>query len=162
LLSLYGCWHGVCSWSPAIPGLVQTSTNLALVRQENGTITVGTSQRSSLESEKEFMAETVASVFRLAGARVEFGDGYPGWTPNPDSLVLKITRQSYKELFGQEPAVKAIHAGLECGLFLERYPGMDMISFGPTIRGAHTPEEKLDIPSTRKFWLLLTDVLKRI
>ena len=162
LLSLYGCWHGVYSWSPAIPGLVQTSTNLALVTQENGVITVGTSQRSSVETEKEHMAETVASVFRLAGARVEYGDAYPGWTPNPDSPVLQITRQSYKDLFGREPAVKAIHAGLECGLFLEQYPEMDMISFGPTIRGAHTPDEKLDIPSTRKFWMLLTDVLKKI
>ncbi len=162
LLSLYGCWHGVYSWSPAIAGLVQTSTNLALVQQEGGKVLVGTSQRSSLESEKEYMSETVASIFRLAGATVTFGDGYPGWTPNPESPVLRITRGSYQDLFGEEPAVKAIHAGLECGLFLEKYPEMDMISFGPTIRGAHTPEEKLNIPSTRKFWLLLTDVLRRI
>ncbi len=162
LLSLYACWHGVYSWSPAIPGLVQTSTNLALVQQEGGKVLVGTSQRSSLESEKDYMSETVASVFRLAGATVTFGDGYPGWTPNPDSRILSITRESYQSLFGEEPAVKAIHAGLECGLFLEQYPEMDMISFGPTIRGAHTPEEKLDIPSTRKFWMLLTDVLRRI
>ncbi len=162
LLSLYGCWHGVFSWSPAISGLVQTSTNLATVRQETGRVIVGTNQRSSLESEKEYISETVASVFRLAGAEVTYSDSYPGWTPNPDSPVLHITRESYKTLFGQDPAVKAIHAGLECGLFLEAYPEMDMISFGPTIRGAHTPEEKLNIPSTRKFWQLLTDVLKRI
>jgi dipeptidase D len=162
LLSLYSCWHGVYSWSPAIPGLVQTSTNLALVRQDGGKVIVETSQRSSLESEKEYMSETVASAFRLAGATVSFGDGYPGWTPNPESPILQITRESYQALFGEEPAVKAIHAGLECGLFLEQYPEMDMISFGPTIRGAHTPEEKLDIPSTRKFWQLLTEVLKRI
>ena len=162
LLSLYGCWHGVFSWSPAIPGLVQTSTNLATVRRETGRVIVGTNQRSSLESEKEYISETVASVFRLAGAEITYSDSYPGWTPNPDSPILHITRESYKTLFNREPAVKAIHAGLECGLFLEAYPEMDMISFGPTIRGAHTPEEKLNIPSTRKFWQLLTDVLKRM
>ncbi len=162
LLSLYGCWHGVYSWSRTIPGLVQTSTNLALVRVDGGKITVDTSQRSSLESEKKVMAETVASVFRLAGAEVSFGDDYPGWTPNPDSLILKITEESYRRLFRKDPAVKAIHAGLECGLFLEKYPDMDMISFGPTIRGAHTPEEKLDIESTRRFWKLLVDVLVNV
>ncbi len=162
LLSLYGCWHGVYSWSPAIPGLVQTSTNLATVNQKAGKVVVGTSQRSSLETEKTYISETVASVFRLAGAEITYGDGYPGWTPNPDSRVLQITRETYQTLFGEEPAVKAIHAGLECGLFLEAYPGMDMISIGPTIRGAHTPEEKLNIPSTRRFWQLLIEVLKRI
>ena len=162
LLSLYGCWHGVYSWSPTLPGLVQTSTNLATVQQDGGKVIVGTNQRSSLETEKEFISETVASVFRLAGAEISYSDSYPGWTPNPESRILHITRESYRTLFGQDPAVKAIHAGLECGLFLEAYPGMDMISFGPTIRGAHTPEEKLNIPSTRKFWQLLTDVLKRI
>ncbi len=162
LRALMGCWHGVYSWSPVIEGLVQTSTNLALVRQEGGRVVVGTSQRSSLESEKEVMAETVASVFRLAGAEIEYGDGYPGWTPNPDSHILQITKESYQQLFRTEPAVKAIHAGLECGLFLQQYPEMDMISFGPTIRGAHTPEERLHIPSTRKFWDLLVAVLRRI
>ncbi len=162
LLSLYGVWHGVYSWSQTIPGLVQTSSNLALVRFDAGKVIVDTSQRSSMESEKKVMAETVASVFRLAGAEITFGDEYPGWTPNPDSLIVNLTSKTYKELFGEEPAVKAIHAGLECGLFLEKYPGMDMISFGPTIRGAHTPEEKLDIESTRKFWKLLTEILSRI
>ncbi len=162
LLSLYGCWHGVYSWSKTIPGLVQTSTNLALVRMDAGKIVVDTSQRSSMESEKKVMAETVASVFRLAGAEITFGDEYPGWTPNPESLILHITEKAYRELFHEDPAVKAIHAGLECGLFLEKYPKMDMISFGPTIRGAHTPEERLDIQSTHKFWQLLVDVLKKI
>ncbi len=162
LRALMGCWHGVYSWSPAIEGLVQTSTNLATVHQEGGRITVGTSQRSSLETEKMVMATTVASVFRLAGAEVEHSDGYPGWTPNPDSRILRITRESYERLFHREPAVKAIHAGLECGLFLEQYPSMDMISFGPTIRGAHTPEERLHIPSTQRFWDLLVEVLKNV
>lgn len=162
LLSLYGCWHGVYSWSKTIPGLVQTSTNLALVRVDAGKIVVDTSQRSSLESEKKVMAETVASIFRLAGAEITFGDEYPGWTPNPESLILNITEKAYRELFHADPAVKAIHAGLECGLFLEKYPDMDMISFGPTIRGAHTPEEKLDLASTHRFWQLLVDVLKKI
>ena len=162
LLSLYGVWHGVYSWSQTIPGLVQTSSNLALVRFDAGKVIVDTSQRSSMESEKKVMAETVASVFRLAGAEVTFGDEYPGWTPNPDSPILRITSQSYKDLFQKDPAVKAIHAGLECGFFLEKYPGMDMISFGPTIKGAHTPEEKLDIESTRRFWKLLTEVLSKM
>ncbi len=162
LLSLYGCWHGVYSWSKTIPGLVQTSTNLALVKSNASQIRVETSQRSSVESEKKDMVETVASVFRLAGAEIAYGDGYPGWTPDPESLILDITKHAYKELFNREPAVKAIHAGLECGLFLEKYPRMDMISFGPTIRGAHTPGEKLDIESTQRFWELLISVLKRI
>ena len=162
LWSLYGCWHGVYAWSPTLPGLVQTSTNLATVHQDGGKVVVGTNQRSSVETEKMYISETVASVFRLAGAEISHDDNYPGWTPNPRSHILRITRESYRALFGKDPEVKAIHAGLECGLFLEAYPEMDMISFGPTIRGAHTPEEKLHIPSTRKFWQLLTEVLKRI
>jgi dipeptidase D len=104
----------------------------------------------------------VESVFLLAGAYTERSTGYPGWSPNPESPVLRIAREAYEELFHVQPQVKAIHAGLECGLFLEKYPTLDMVSFGPTIKGAHSPDERLDIASTAKFWSLLTAVLKQI
>jgi len=104
----------------------------------------------------------VESVFRLANANIQHSDGYPGWAPNTNSQILEITKASYSKLFKVEPVVRAIHAGLECGLFLEKYPYLDMISFGPTIKGAHSPDERLHIPSTLKFWELLLDVLKNI
>jgi len=162
LWSLYGCPHGVYAWSKDIPGLVETSTNLATVRTQENKITVGTSQRSSKESAKDDIATMVKSVFILAGAEVSHTDGYPGWTPNLDSEILNITVKTYKQLFGHEPRVRAIHAGLGCGLFLDKYPYLDMISIGPTIKGAHTPEEKLHIPSTQEFWTLILEVLKHI
>ncbi len=104
----------------------------------------------------------MASVFSLAGAKIEHSDGYPGWKPDTNSEILRITEISYKKLFNKKPIVRAIHAGLECGLFLEKYPGLDMISFGPTIRGVHSPEERLDITTTEKFWDLLIDVIQNI
>jgi dipeptidase D len=107
-------------------------------------------------------AEMVEAVMKLAGAVVIHSDGYPGWTPNPDSAVAKIAVNSYKRLFGTAPAVKSIHAGLECGLFLEKYPELDMVSFGPTIRGAHSPDERISIETVNKFWKLLVDVLENI
>lgn len=162
LNALYACPHGVLSWSQTIPGLVETSTNLAAVKFDEDRIKVTTSQRSSIESAKRNMSNMVESVFLLAGAYTERSMGYPGWNPNPDSPVLKITEQAYEDLFGQKPLVKAIHAGLECGLFLEKYPTMDMISFGPTIKGVHSPDERLSISSTVKFYSLLIEVLKRI
>lgn len=162
LNALYACPHGVLAWSQNIPGLVETSTNLAAVRFEDERIKITTSQRSSLKSAKKNMSNMVESVFLLAGAYTEKSTGYPGWNPNPDSPILHITREAFKDLFGQEPLVKAIHAGLECGLFLEKYPGLDMISFGPTIKGAHSPDERLDIVTVGKFWNLLCEVLKRI
>jgi dipeptidase D len=108
------------------------------------------------------MANMVESVFRLAGAKVDHSAGYPGWQPNTDSEIMKITRDAYKRLFNQDPEVKAIHAGLECGLFLQKYPYLDMISFGPTIKGAHTPEERINIETTKKFWDLLIEVIKNL
>ena len=162
LNALYACPHGVLSWSQTIPGLVETSTNLAAVKFEEDRIKVTTSQRSSIESAKQNMSNMVESVFLLAGAYTKKSTGYPGWNPNRDSPVLKITEKTYEDLFGQKPLVKAIHAGLECGLFLEKYPTMDMISFGPTIKGVHSPDERLSISSTVKFWKLLVEVLKRI
>jgi dipeptidase D len=104
----------------------------------------------------------VRSVFELAGAAVTHSDGYPGWTPNPDSKILETTAASYKKLFGIKPVVRSIHAGLECGLFLEKYPNLDMVSFGPTIKGAHSPDERLNIETTGKFWKHLVDVLESI
>jgi len=159
--SIYACWHGVYLMSAEMPGLVETSTNLASVKfTGDNKIKIETSQRSSVESAKYDMAQTVASVFKLAGAKVTHGDGYPGWKPNTNSEILKITETSYEKLFGEKPIVRAIHAGLECGLFLEKYPYLDMISFGPTIKGAHSPDERMNIPTVQKFWDLLVDVLK--
>ncbi len=163
LNALYACPHGVIAMSRQMPGLVETSTNLASVKfiQDNQ-ILVTTSQRSAIDSSKTDVASMVESVFRLANASVVHSEGYPGWAPNTNSEILRITRNSYKTLFGTEPIIRAIHAGLECGLFLEKYPYLDMISFGPTIKGAHSPDERLNIESTEKFWKLLLDVLKAV
>jgi len=162
LNALYACPHGVIEMSREIPGLVETSTNLASVKMDDETITVATSQRSSVESAKRDIANMVESVFLLAKAKVKHSDGYPGWTPNTDSEILKIAKQSYEDLFGKEPVVRAIHAGLECGLFLEKYPGLDMISFGPTLRGVHSPDERINIKTVEMFWKHLLDILRKI
>lgn len=162
LNALHGVRHGVYEMSRDIEGLVETSTNLASVKmKKNNKIDIVTSQRSSVESAKHDVKESVASVFRLADAEVNHSDGYPGWEPNTNSAILNVTKTSYEKLFKNEPIVRAIHAGLECGLFLEKYPYLDMISFGPTIRDAHSPDEKIDIETTQKFWDLLLDVLKK-
>ncbi len=162
LNALYACPHGVIEMSRDIEGLVETSTNLASVKMKDDHILVTTSQRSSVESSKDDIANMVSAVFSLAGAEAVHSDGYPGWAPDTDSEILKITKESYERLFGTAPVVRAIHAGLECGLFLEKYPGMDMISFGPTIKGAHSPDERIDIETVKKFWKHLIDVLKNI
>lgn len=163
ILALYACPHGVMRMSRDIPGLVETSTNLASVKMlDNHVIEVGTSQRSSVESSKEDVVNIVTSVFRLAGAEVKYSDGYPGWKPNPDSNILKQAIEVYKNLFNQEPEVKAIHAGLECGLFLEKYPHLDMISIGPTMTDVHSPNEKVHIPSVAKWWTFLVKILENI
>ena len=160
---LYACPHGVIEWSREIPGLVETSTNLASVKfiSEND-IQVTTSQRSSVFSSRKDISDRVQSIFEMGKARVSRTTGYPGWKPNTLSPILSITKDCYKNLFGNEPVVRAIHAGLECGLFLEKYPALDMVSFGPTIRGAHSPDERLNIESTLKFWQLLLAVLEKI
>ena len=163
LNALYACPHGVFSMSHRMPGMVETSTNLAAVRLKTQDVAViTTSQRSDIDSEKFNIAHMVAAVFRLAHAKITHGEGYPGWTPNPDSLLLKIAVESYKELFGKEPVVRSIHAGLECGLFLEKYPGIDMISFGPTLRGVHSPDEKVNIKTVEMWWRHLVDILQRL
>ncbi len=163
LNSLYACPHGVIAWSRVMDNLVETSTNLASIKFESlNRIVISTSQRSSVNSAKVQIANTVKSTFKLAGAMVEQTEGYPGWNPNPDSEILRITSSSYKRLFNTDGAVKAIHAGLECGLFLEKYPYLDMISFGPTIVDPHSPSERISIHTTEKFWELLLDVLENI
>jgi len=160
--ALYACPHGVIAMSREIPDFVETSTNLASVKFTDKKIVITTSQRSSVESSKKDVADMVASVFYLMQANVEHSAGYPGWKPNPDSEILRVTADAYRRLFSQEPQVLAIHAGLECGLVGAIYPGMDMVSFGPTIKGAHSPDERLDIESTVRFWDLTLEVLKNI
>ena len=163
LKALYAVPHGIYAMSQDIPGLVETSTNLASIKMKPGNvIRIETSQRSSILSARDDMANTVRSAFLLAGAKVTSGDGYPGWKPNPHSAILEVAAASYKRLFGVDAKVKAIHAGLECGLFLDKYPTLDMISFGPTLIGVHSPDERMLIPTVDKFWRHLLDVLANI
>lgn len=162
LLALIGVPSGVLAMSAAMPGLVETSTNLASVKFAEGKIVITTSQRSSSESAKEYAKLHVESVFVAAGCEVVHSDGYPGWSPNPQSVLLECTKEAYKKLFGSEPKVRAIHAGLECGLFLEKYPHLEMVSFGPTLRGVHSPDERLEIATVDKFWKLLVEVVATI
>lgn len=162
LNSLYACPHGVISMSPDIDGLVETSTNLASVKMEDNKFIISTSQRSSLESSKKDIADMVAAVFYLTGAEVIHSDGYPGWKPDVNSPILKQSIDAYKKLFYKEPVFLAIHAGLECGLIGEKYPGIDMISYGPTLRGVHAPDECIEIESVAKFWDFTLEILKNI
>lgn len=163
LLGLYGLPHGVLAMSQEIPGFVETSTNLASIKMvEKGFFTVCTSQRSSINSAKFNAANRIEAIMRLAGAEVKHETDYPGWQPKLDSRIMRESVESYKKLFGVEPVVRAIHAGLECGIIIDKFPKMDIISFGPTIKGAHAPGEKLDIASVEKFWLLLLDILKKL
>jgi dipeptidase D len=160
---LNACPHGVLAWSEEMKGLVETSTNLASVKfRQNNTIEVVTTQRSSKESGKKYASSLVESIMVPAGVSVTHSDGYPGWTPNLNSPILKATTETYKALFNTDPEVMAIHAGLECGIFYEKFPGIDMISFGPTIKGAHTPEERINIESVLRFWKLLTVLLEKV
>lgn len=161
--AIYSAPHGVYSMSRALEGLVETSTNLAAVKMvEDDTIKITTSQRSSVESRKNDIAGQVEAHFLLAGAKVEHSDGYPGWAPNMKSPIMHIAAEAYEELFGVKPAIKAIHAGLECGLFLENNPDLDMVSFGPTMTGVHSPDEKLNIPTVEKFWRHLRLTLEKV
>lgn len=163
ILALNACPHGVIGMSNDIPGLVETSTNLASVKMiDNHLIEVGTSQRSSVESQKNYVVNMVSSVFDLAGAKVTHSEGYPGWKPNPESKILQLAVSEYKSLYAKEAKVKAIHAGLECGLFLEKYPNLDMISIGPDMTDVHSPDEKMKISSVGKFWDLLIKILEAV
>ena len=161
--ALYCAPHGVISMSRDLEGLVETSTNLASVKMLPGNeILVTTSQRSSVDSRKWDIAHQVEAVFALAGAKVTHGDGYPGWAPNMKSPIMEIARDAYKELYDITPAIKAIHAGLECGLFLQKYPHLDMVSFGPTLKDVHSPKERMHIPAVERFWGQLSLVLKKV
>lgn len=161
--SLCAVFHGVFAMSQEIPGFVETSSNLASIKMPGeNIIRVETSQRSSTLSSRKDVSASVKAAFELGGAKVSVGDGYPGWKPNPASPILKVAEEAYVRLFGVEPKVKAIHAGLECGLFLEKYPSLDMVSFGPTLRGVHSPDERMLIPTVDKFWRHLLEVLVNI
>lgn len=144
--------------------LVETSSNLASIHMvpATHTIDVNSSQRSSLLSARHNMSNTIKALFELAGARVDVGEGYPGWAMNPKSEILRVAVEQYKKLFGKDPIVRGIHAGLECGLFSAKYPGLDMISFGPTLRGVHSPDEKLEIATVQMVWDHLLAILKNI
>lgn len=160
--ALYGIQNGVIKMSADIEGLVETSSNLAVVNTKGKIIEVITSQRSSVESEKSDISNSIAAVFHLAKAEVQQKDSYPGWKPDINSPILHLMKNVYKNLYGKEPHVKAIHAGLECGIIKEKFPDIDMISFGPTIIGAHSPDEKVQISTVEKFWNTLINVLKNI
>jgi len=148
--------------SPAISGLVQTSNNIACVLVKDGAFTILCLTRSSVDSEKTDLAQTIAGTFELAGAKTEFGGNYPGWEPKPESAIVKLMSDLYKELYHEDAHVNAVHAGLECGILGTNYPDMQMISFGPNIRGAHSPDEKVQISSVQKYWPFLLETLKRI
>ncbi len=159
--TLYACPHGVMAMSRDIEGLVETSTNLASVKIKDGEIIVNTSQRSSVESAKHDIKNKVECALRLGGFDVSHGDGYPGWKPNPQSALLDKAVDAYQELFHSEPVVLAIHAGLECGLFLEKYRDLDMIAIGPQMYGVHSPSERLEIASTQRTWQWLKRILAK-
>jgi len=158
--AVYACPNGTIRLSDSMPGLVETSTNLATVKSENGVISVKCLLRSSVDSAKDDLCEQVESVFSLAGAMVRFDGAYPGWKPNMDSAILQQMKQIYENKFGRVPEVKAIHAGLECGILGGNYPHWDMISFGPTMRFPHSPDEKVNVPTVQKFWDFLVETLK--
>lgn len=160
--ALYALPHGVIKMSNDIPGLVETSTNLAVVETKGKNIDIVTSQRSPVASENVDITNMVTSVFKLAGAEISYGDGYPGWAPDIHSDVLKVFKSTFEKMYGKEPEVTAIHAGLECGIIKEKYPDMDMISFGPTMFGVHSPDEKLQISTVPEFYNQLVNVLKNI
>ncbi len=163
IAALQGVYNGVMSFSQNID-LVETSTNLASIHlhPDSRTVEIITSQRSSLQSARDNVSDTVRAVFELAGAEVETGEGYPGWKMNPDSHLLSVAVEQYRRLFGKEPVVRGIHAGLECGLFSEKYPHLDMISLGPTLRGVHSPDEKLLIPTVDMVWRHLLAILENL
>lgn len=162
LNTLYAIPHGVLSMSREIAGFVETSTNLASIKIVENEVHIVTSQRSSVESSLEAAKSRVEACMLLGGCKVEHTDGYPGWAPNTDSEILSVVVASYERLFGKKPIVRAIHAGLECGLIGKKYPNMDMISYGPTLRGVHSPDERMDIKTLKMFWEHTLDILKNI
>ena len=160
--AILGCQDGVMRYIPTIPDTVETSTNLASIKMDSKQIHIATSQRSSVESAKHAAAAKIEATFRMIGAHVTHGDGYPGWTPNPDSKVLKVAVEVYKRLFKHEPVVRAIHAGLECGILQGKMPGLDAISIGPNILDIHSPSERLDLRSTERTINLVLKILETL
>ena len=160
--AIYAAHNGVYRMSADMENLVETSNNVARILVKDGEITIMCLTRSSVESSKFDLAEALRSTFELAGCTVTFAGSYPGWTPNVDSPILKAMVNLYEKLNGQKPHVVACHAGLECGILGRNYPGMDMISFGPTIKGAHSPDERVNIPSVQKYWNYVLEILKNI
>jgi dipeptidase D len=159
---LYSVPHGVIAMSHAAPGVVETSTNMAVVKMADGLIELITSQRSSIASSCEDISDRIRALGELADFEVEQHDSYPAWEPNPDSPLLGLAKTTYKEMTGREAEVKVVHAGLECGILGEKFAGLDMISFGPTVQGAHSPDEKVHIKSVENTWHFLLDLLKRV
>jgi dipeptidase D len=160
--AVYSAHNGVFRMSPDIENLVETSNNVARVEAKDGKMEVLCLTRSSVESGKWDMANTLTATFEMAGFSVSTGGSYPGWKPNRDSEILVVLENKYEELFNEKPHVMACHAGLECGILGTNYPEMDMISFGPTIKGAHSPDERASISSAQKYWKFTKEVLKSI
>ena len=162
ILALKAAHNGVYRMSPDVEDLVETSNNIARVELKNGKLQILNLSRSSVDSSKAAVAEQLKSVYELAGMKVEFSDSYPGWKPKPGSEIVQVMEKIYEKNFGEKPQVVACHAGLECGIIGANYPNMEMVSFGPTIRGAHSPEEKASIPSVQKYWGFLKEILANI
>jgi len=162
LKSVYACPSGIYRMSPEIDDLVQTSNNLARVLAENGKYEILCLTRSSVDTEKMDLARSIRSAFELIGASVSYSGNYPGWTPNPKAQIVDLMKDLYKEMYNEDAHVYACHAGLECGILGTNYPQMEMISFGPNIRGAHSPDERVQISSVQKFWEFFLETLKRI
>jgi dipeptidase D len=159
--TIYACHNGIARLSPEIAGLVQTSNNLARVLVKDGDIIVACLTRSSVNTERDDLANAITATFELLGGTIKQSGGYPGWQPVPESAIVKLMTALYVEMFGEEPDVCACHAGLECGILGQNYPEMQMISFGPNIYGAHSPDERVQISSVQKYWGFLLETLKR-
>ncbi|MBR4390239.1 MAG: aminoacyl-histidine dipeptidase [Prevotella sp.] len=162
LNAIYACHDGVIRYIPSIPNIVETSSNLAIVNIGGGKAAVKILARSASESMKDYIAETIESCFNMAGMKVTLSGGYGGWNPNTDSEIVKVMAKIYKNLFGQEAKVQVVHAGLECSIILGKYPGLDICSFGPTLRSPHTANERAYIPSVPKYWDFLVKTLEEI
>ena len=160
--AIYAAWNGVYRMSPEIPELVETSNNIARVMIKDGNVKIGCLTRSSVESSKMDLAMMLRATFELIGCEVELSGDYPGWAPDMDSSILKVLRSLYETLYNEKPHVAACHAGLECGILGTHYPDMEMISFGPNIKGAHSPDERVQISSVQKFWIFVLEILKHI
>lgn len=162
IAAVFSCPNGVQGMSNAVPGLIETSCNLASVKMEGSNIIITVHIRSSVDSRRDETADRAKALFSMIGATVAYDDAYVGWAPNPNSNVLKVAEESFRDLFGASPRVEALHAGLECGLFLEKMPDLDMISFGPTLKDIHSPSEKVNIADVQKYWQLVKEILRRL